>query len=81
MNIIDLYISNLRKEDIILFAEKNNIYLDEHELLFTYNFIKNNYKEVLKNKDNFDFSKYKKEFSEENYFKIEKLIKKYISYL
>ena len=81
MNIIDLYISNLRKEDIILFGEKNNIYLDEHELVFTYNFIKNNYKEVLKNKDNFDFSKYKKEFSEENYFKIEKLIKKYISYL
>ena len=29
----------------------------------------------------FDFSKYKKEFSEENYLKIEGLIRKYISYL
>lgn len=81
VNIIDLYISNLRKDDIILFGEKNGIRLSDHELDFTYNFIKNNYKEVLRNKDSFDFSKYKKEFSEENYLKIEGLIRKYISYL
>ena len=37
--------------------------------------------DVIRNKDNFDFSKYKKEFSEENYLKIEGLIRKYISYL
>lgn len=81
MNIIDLYISNLRREDVLLFARKNSIELSDHELDFTYNFIKNNYKEAIRNKDSFDLSKYKDEFSEENYFKIEKLLKQYINYL
>ena len=47
MNIIDLYISNLRKDDIILFGEKNGIRLNDHELDFTYNF-KKGYKRVIK---------------------------------
>lgn len=81
MNIIDLYISNLRREDVLLFAKKNSIELSDHELDFTYNFIKNNYKEAIRNKDSFDLSKYKDEFSEENYLKIEKLLKQYINYL
>ena len=55
MNIIDLYISNLRREDVLLFA--------------------------IRNKDSFDLSKYKDEFSQENYLKIEKLLKQYINYL
>ena len=81
MNIIDLYVSNLRKEDIIGFAQKNNITLSDSELDFTYNFIKNNYKEAIQNKDTFNLSAYKDRFSSENYPKIEKLLQKYISYL
>ncbi len=81
MNIIELYINNLRREDITNFALKNGINLSAEELEFTYDFIKNNYKDVLKNKESFDFSKYKEKFSSENFSKIELLIKKYISYL
>lgn len=81
MNIIELYINNLRREDITIFALKNGISLSAEELEFTYDFIKNNYKDVLKNKESFDFSKYKEKFSSENFSKIELLIKKYISYL
>lgn len=81
MNIIDLYVNNLRKEDISLFAQKNDINLNDNELDFTYNFIKNNYKEAIKNKDTFNLSAYKDKFSEENFVKIEKLLTKYINYL
>lgn len=81
MNIIDLYISNLRKEDIVMFANKNDINLSDNELDFTYNFIKNHYKEAIKNKDTFNLSAYRNKFSEENYLKIESLLKQYINYL
>ncbi len=81
MNIIDLYVNNLRKEDILNFAQKNDIYLNDNELDFTYNFIKNNYKEAIQNKDTFNLSAYKDKFSKENFPKIEKLIQKYINYL
>ena len=81
MNIIDLYVSNLRKEDISVFGQKNDIILSDNELDFIYNFIKNNYKEVIKNKDTFNLNSYKDNFSEENFIKIEQLLKKYISYL
>lgn len=81
MNIIDLYVSNLKKEDIDIFAKKNDIFLSNEELDFTYQFIKNNYKEAIKNKDTFNLSAYKDRFSSENFEKIEKLINKYISYL
>ena len=81
MNIIDLYINNLRKDDILLFANKHNINLNSDELDFTYSYIKNNYKEVLNNKDRFNFDEYKEKFSEENFYKIKELINTYINYL
>ena len=81
MNIIDLYISNMRKEDIINFALKNNITLNTQELDFIYNLIKNHYKELIQKKDTFNLSVYKNHLSEENYPKIESLIRKYLTYL
>ncbi len=81
MDIIDLYVKNLKKEDILLFAQKNDINLSDSELDFTYDFIKNNYKEAIQNKDTFDLSAYRNRFSSENYEKIENLLLKYISYL
>lgn len=81
LNIIDLYVRNISKDTITNFAIKNGITLSDEETNFVYHFIKNNYKEAIRDKDSFDFSKYKEKFSEENYVKIESLIKKYISYL
>lgn len=81
MDIIDLYVKNLKKEDILLFAQKNDINLSDNELDFTYDFIKNNYREAIQNKDTFDLSAYRNRFSSENYEKIENLLLKYISYL
>ena len=81
MNIVDLYISNLRKEDITNFALKKDIKLSKDELDFTYDFIKNHYKEVMNDKYKYNFNDYRKYFSEENFNKIDKLIKEYINYL
>ena len=81
MNIIDLYVRNLRKEDITLFAKKNDINLSDSELDFTYDYIKNNYQEAIKNKDTFNLSAYQDKFSPDNFKKIEQLLTKYISYL
>ncbi|MDD2505306.1 MAG: hypothetical protein PHF21_03430 [Bacilli bacterium] len=79
--IIEGYIKNLTKDDIYNFAIKNNIDLTLEELNFTYNFIKTNYQEVLKSPNNFNFDKYRNNFSKNNFLKIEQLIKKYSNYL
>lgn len=76
-NLIESYVSKMKKEDIINFAHKNNLTISEHEIDFVYNFIKNNYASVLKNPNSFDLAPYKKEFSNENYQFIESLINKY----
>ena len=81
MNIVDLYISNLRKEDITNFAIKKDIKLSKDELDFTYDFIKKHYKEVMNDKYKYNFNDYREHFSEENFNKINKLIKEYINYL
>lgn len=76
-NIVSKYVSTLTKEDIFKFAINNNLKATDKEIDFIYNFIKNNYKEVLKNPNKFDISLYKENFSNENYIFIEKLINKY----
>ena len=77
LNIIEPYISKINKSDINTFALKNNIKLNNNELDFIYNFIKTKYKEVLKNPNNFNFTKYKNNFSNENFIKINGLINRY----
>lgn len=81
MNIIDIYINNLRKEDIVNFANKKDIRLSSSELDFTYEFIKSHYKEVMNNKYKYNFNDYRDKFSGENFNKINKLINEYINYL
>lgn len=81
INMIESYINKLTKHDVNSFAIKNNINLTSSELDFTYTFIKNNYKEVLNNKNNFNFNKYRSNFSEDSFNKIKILIDKYSSYL
>ena len=79
--IIEGYINNLSINDVKNFADNNYINLTNEELNFTYNFIKTNYKEVLRNPNSFNFNNYRNKFSEESFYKIEALIKKYSSYL
>ena len=40
MNIVDIYMNNLRKDDVLNFATKKDIRLSNEELDFTYDFIK-----------------------------------------
>ena len=68
----------MTKEDIVKFTEKNGIYLNDSELDFTYRFIKRNYEALYAN-PNVDLSKYKDNFTPENYNKIMALLIEYKS--
>lgn len=76
--LIKNYVSKMTKEDVVHFTQKNGIYLSESETDFVYRFIKRNYEALYAN-PNIDLSKYKDNFSEENYQKIIKLINTYKS--
>ncbi len=76
--LIKNYVSKMTKEDVQKFASKNEIYLSESEIDFTYRFIKKNYEALYAN-PNIDLSKYKAHYSEENYTKLMKLITSYKS--
>jgi len=77
LNLIEPYINNISKTDINNFALKNNINLNNNELEFIYNFIKTRYKDVLNNPSNFNLVKYKQNFSNENFIKINAIINRY----
>ena len=77
INIVESYIKNINKEDITNFALKNNINLNNNELDFIYNFIKTKYKDVLSNPTNFNLVKYKHNFSNENFIKINAIVNRY----
>lgn len=72
--LIKNYINNLTKDQVDSFAKQNNVFLNPEELDFTYNFVKKNHSEVLSDFTNFDFSKYQKYYSQENYNKIKNLL-------
>lgn len=74
MMFAEMYINNMTMEQFNSMALDNGIKLSKDELKFSFNFIKNNWKEVLANQDSFDLIKYKDKFSDENYKKIEELI-------
>lgn len=81
MNIVDIYMNNLRKDDVLNFATKKDIRLSNEELDFTYDFIKKHYKEIMNDKYKYNFEDYRNKFSSENFEKINNLIKEYINYL
>ena len=74
--LIKNYVNRMTPEDVLKFSQKNGIFLNESELDFTYRFIKKNYEALYAN-PNIDLSKYKDNYSEENYNKIMKLISEY----
>lgn len=78
-NIIERYMCRLTKDDVNAFALKNNVNLSEEELAFTYTFVKKNWKIMLSNPNSFNLERYKSHFSEENYQKINHLLKEYLT--
>lgn len=76
-NIIGSYINKLTKEDINNFALKKGATLCPEEIDFTYNFIKKNWKDVLKNPNIFDIDRYKNHYKEENFSKVKQVFNEY----
>lgn len=76
-NIIERYMSMLKKEDVFNFAVSKNIFLSNKELDFTYEFIKKNWQDIVKNPNLFEIERYKNKFSEENFKKVKQLFKEY----
>lgn len=77
INIIGAYVSKLKKEDIEHFALSKGAVLSNEELDFTYNFIKKNWKDILKNPSIFDIDRYEDRYQKENFLKIKQVFKEY----
>lgn len=73
--LIERYINNMSIWDLQNLAISKGIDLSQEELDFSFNFIKKNWKNILTNYNSFDINKYKDNFSEENFIKINKLYK------
>ena len=78
-NLISRYMNKITKEDINNFALNKNIYLNDEELLFTYEFIKKNWNQILSNPNMLNLDRYKNKYSEENFNKIKILFNEYYS--
>ncbi len=76
-NIIERYMNKITKNDVDNFARKNNIFLSEEELEFTYIFVKKNWQTIIANPATLNLDRYKNQFTEENLEKIKKLFKEY----
>ena len=76
-NIIGAYINKLTKEDINTFALKKGASLNQEEIDFTYDFIKKNWKDVLKNPSIFDIDRYKNHYRSENFPKVKQVFNEY----
>ena len=76
-NIIERYMNKISKTDVDNFARKNNIFLNEEELEFTYIFVKKNWQTVIANPTSLNLDRYQDKFSEGILQKIKKLFKEY----
>jgi hypothetical protein len=77
-DIIKRYMDKLKLEDVDNFAKKNNVFLSNEELDFTYKFVKKNWQTLILNPNLLNMDKYKDKYSSENLAKIKKLIKEYL---
>ena len=75
--LIKNYINKLTIQDINNIANKNNINLNDYELNFIYNQIKNNYNDLLYGDSTNIFNELKNNVSSDNYYKIMELYTKY----
>ena len=75
--IIENYINNLTKKDIIDFSNKENIILDNSELDYIYKIIKTEYKTILYDDSTDIFNNIKSRINPTSYNKIKKLFDSY----
>lgn len=75
-NIIYNYLNNLKKEDILIYANKQGITLTDNELIIIYDNIKNNYENILNNPLT-EINKLKNSLNINTYNKILELYHKY----
>lgn len=73
---IKRYIDKMTIQDVKNFANSNNVILSQEQLVYVYNLIKNDWKQILNN-DTFVLNKIKEKFDNETSKKIEKLYYEY----
>ena len=73
-NLVKRYMENLSVDQVNDFAQKNNVFLSKSELNFTYTFVKKNWEMIFRNHNLLRLERYKEQFSEENFQKIQKLL-------
>ena len=76
-NLVKRYMDNLTIDQVRDFAIKNNVELSEEELTFTYDFVKKNWELIFRNPNLLNLERYKSNYSEENYEKINKVWQEY----
>lgn len=69
--------SKLTRDDVNNFALSKNVFLSESELEFTYDFVKKNWEQVIKNPKLLHLERYQNNFTPENFGKIQKLFNEY----
>ena len=73
-------INKLTMNDLEKFAQKNHIEYSQYDLIIIYNFIMNNYNELLERKKNL-FNKIKDKINSKLYDEIIRLYKYYLIYI
>lgn len=76
-NMIKRFMNNITIDDVNNFAISKDVYLEENELIFTYEFIKKNWESILDNPQLFNIDRYKNNFKEDTFSKIKKLYNEY----
>ena len=76
-NMIKRFMNNITIDDVNNFAISKDVYLEENELIFTYEFIKKNWESILDNPQLFNIDRYKNNFKEETFSKVKKLYNEY----
>lgn len=76
-NIIERFMNKLTIDDVNNFAQKNEVFLSNEELEFTYAFVKKNWQTVLASPNSLNIERYQNMYSPENFEKIKKLIREY----
>ncbi len=76
-NLVERVMARLTKEEVNNFAISKNVNLSPEELDFTYDFVKKNWEQVIKNPNLLNLDRYKDRFSSENFSKIKKLFEEY----
>ncbi len=79
-SVIKNYIQNLKKEDIISFCKKNNLTLNNDELNYIFNNLKQNFEYIYDNQSEF-LTGLKNNLSNNNYKELEGYYYKYKNYL